>query len=59
MLKRPRTPAVGRKIRVGRVREMVEGSSEETMGNVQLEDVLISEFSLGGNESPDQYNTHP
>lgn len=37
---------------------MVEGSLEETVGNVHLEDALISEFSLGKNESPDQYNAY-
>lgn len=38
---------------------MVEGSLEETVGNVHLEDALISEFSLERNESPDQYNAYP
>lgn len=37
MLKRPKTPAVGRKVRVGKVEEMVEGSLEETMVNLNLE----------------------
>ena len=37
MLKRPKTPAVGRKVRVGKVGEMVEGSLEETTVNLNLE----------------------
>ena len=37
MLKRPKTPAVGRKVRVGKVGETVEGSLEETTVNLNLE----------------------
>lgn len=37
MLKRPKTPAVGRKVRVRNVEEMVEGSLEETTVNLNLE----------------------
>lgn len=41
MVQRSKTPAVGRKVRVGRVREVAEGSLEETMGSVHLAGGLI------------------
>lgn len=37
MLKRPRTPAVERKVRVGKVGDLVEGSLVGTMVNLNLE----------------------
>lgn len=49
VLKRPRTPAVGRKVRMGKVGDLVEGSLVETVVNLNLEGGLTREFTLRRN----------